>query len=565
MEIERLLAHQESVGILDESMPHRLEPQELQPQLPLFAEGYKIAHRFRIIRIIGSGGMGTVYEAEDLSDGNHIALKTIRAGETSGGELSMRLRRELRLARDIDHPNVCRVFTDWDVEDPGGGSGRITFFTMELLKGETLAQRLAAKGKIKPGEAISILRQIAAGIDEVHRANIVHRDLKPSNIFLVRDPGLAERAVVMDFGVARNSAAATVESNATVTGARIGTPRYMSPEQANGERVDRSSDIYSFGVLAFEIVTGVNHPLVSPSSLVHGLSPSWNKGVLSCFLSPAQRPKTAAEVVATIERRVVPWKPAMLALATALVLAIVFWQASRSEAAARYGAEGATQITFDEGFTGDPASTADGNMLVYATDRDSAAGDLNIWSHRLDTNETRRLTADQGDEDEPAISPNGQLLAYRRGSNNTLYVKQLPGGEPRAIGPWIAAPRFSPDGKTLAYWSGHTSTPGQIWLLPLAPGSRPRRIAQDFADARFPLWSPNGKTILFRGTKSTLPSIEANQEWWITDPKVNLTKRPARRQASPSLMWFPTIRPRRGTETTLSSVRLMATAAIYGD
>ena len=222
-------------------------------------------------------------------------------------------------------------------------------------------------------------------------------------------------------------------------------------------------------------------------------------------------------MVAIIERHTVPWKPIGIAASTLIALAAVFWQGSNSGAAARYGTEGATQITFDDGFTGDPSTTADGTTLVYASDRGSPDGDLNIWSHRLDTGETRQLTAYSGDEDEPSISPDGKLLAYRRGSDNTLYLKALPDGEPREIGKWIVAPRFSPDGTTLAYWSGHSSAPGQVWLLPLSEGGTPRRIAGDFVDARFPVWSPDGRSLLFRGAKSALPSLQVNREWWIAD------------------------------------------------
>ena len=215
--------------------------------------------------------MGTVYEAEDLDGGPNVALKTIRVGEASDGELAKRLRRELRLGRDVTHPNVCRVFDYWDVETADGS--RITFFTMELLSGETLAQRLAGKGRLSPKETLHILREVAAGIDEVHRVGIIHRDLKPSNIFLARNPseGEPERVVVMDFGIARASEAGS-ESFATTTGLMIGTPHYMSPEQARGAKVDRASDIYSFGVLAFEMVTGVNIPWLLPVPGCHGFA-----------------------------------------------------------------------------------------------------------------------------------------------------------------------------------------------------------------------------------------------------------------------------------------------------
>jgi len=516
IQLEGLLAFHDDDkdGMLDESIAQGLDlPQVMK--LRRIPDGTVVGERFRVIRTIGSGGMGTVYEAEDLDGGSNVALKTIRVGETADGELAKRLRRELRLGRDVSHPNVCRVYDYWDVEDAGGG--RITFFTMELLAGETLAQRLALNGKLAPSQAIQILRQVAAGIDEVHRVGIVHRDLKPSNIFLVSGgEGAPERAVVMDFGIARESNPAS-ESNPTTTGMMIGTPRYMSPEQANGKKVDRSSDIYSFGVLALEMVTGVNHPLVAPSSLVPRLRRSWDEPLLRCFSSAAQRPKYASEVVASIERHRIPWKPTAVVVTALIALAAVFWQGSNSGAAARYGTEGATEITFDDGFTGDPSATADGKTLVYASDRGSPAGDLNIWSHRLDTGETHQLTSDPGDEDEPAISPNGKLLAYRLGSDTTLFLKALPNGRPRVIGKWIYSPRFSPDGTMLAYVAGHTSEPGQIWLLPLSEGRTPRRIAADFMDARFPAWSPDGRSILFRGAKSSVPTLEANREWWITD------------------------------------------------
>ncbi|MFP5287936.1 MAG: protein kinase domain-containing protein, partial [Thermoanaerobaculia bacterium] len=162
---------------------------------PAFAPGERIAGRYRVIRFLARGGMGEVYEVEDQELRERVALKTVR-GDVSRDQLAIeRFRREIQLARKVTHPNVCRIF---DVSFHGG----LIFLTMELLEGETLAQRLRRAGPMSTEEALPVARQIAWALHAAHQAGIIHRDLKPGNVVLTESKGTT-RAVVTDFGLAR--------------------------------------------------------------------------------------------------------------------------------------------------------------------------------------------------------------------------------------------------------------------------------------------------------------------------------------------------------------------------
>ncbi len=217
---------------------------------PRLNAGMVLCERFVLLRAIGQGGMGEVWAARDEKLKEEIAIKTI--SPLAGQSASLpRFKREIQLARRISHANVCRVyelFEDTTLTPPRA------FLTMELLAGETLAARLARVGALPVEEAIEVCRQVAAGLGAAHDSEVIHRDLKPANIMLLSSSS-GRRAVVMDFGLARDPDAARSDG-VTVTGAVVGTPEYMAPEQVSGGAISPATDIYALGLILFEMLRG---------------------------------------------------------------------------------------------------------------------------------------------------------------------------------------------------------------------------------------------------------------------------------------------------------------------
>jgi eukaryotic-like serine/threonine-protein kinase len=207
-----------------------------------FAPGAIIAGRYEILRALGEGGMGTVYKATDRELDRTVALKTIRPELAANPAIIKRFKQELILARQVTHRNVVRIY------DLGEADG-VKFITMEYIEGRDLTSLLREKGKLAPKEAAEIMEQVCRALEAAHMEGVVHRDLKPQNI-MIDGHG---KVSVMDFGIARSTEA--VEAM-TFTGAVIGTPQYMSPEQAKGEKLDARSDLFSFGVVFYELLTG---------------------------------------------------------------------------------------------------------------------------------------------------------------------------------------------------------------------------------------------------------------------------------------------------------------------
>lgn len=210
--------------------------------------GTVLSGRHAIRACIGTGGMSSVYKADDLQLGVCIALKVMNS--VSADSLS-RFRQEIQLARQITHPNIYRVFDVGSHED-------FVYYTMELLPGETLAKRIM-KGPIDQQKTLNILRQIAAGLEAAHARKIVHRDLKPSNIMLVPDAD-TERAVILDFGIAKPTVPAAEWASLTDTGQGIGTLAYMAPEQKRGEAITAQTDIYALALVTLEMLTCITPP-----------------------------------------------------------------------------------------------------------------------------------------------------------------------------------------------------------------------------------------------------------------------------------------------------------------
>jgi tetratricopeptide (TPR) repeat protein len=286
---------------------------------PTLLPGQVLAGRFRIVRRIAQGGMGEVWEAEDLEFvGERVAVKTIRP-EIAGDEWAIaRFRREIQLGKRVTHGNVCRVFDLFHHRldgSPGGTAGealRITFLTMELLPGETLAARIARAGPLTPAEALPLVHQMAAALDAAHAAAVVHGDFKSSNV-MVAGQGEAARAVVTDFGLAQARDAGPGSLAAEVGDGfdgRGGTPAYMAPEQVKGGGSSAAGDLYALGVVLYEMVTGrlpfagkspfaaaTGEPPPSPRGLVPDLDPAWERVILRAMAAdPRQRFPNAAAV-----------------------------------------------------------------------------------------------------------------------------------------------------------------------------------------------------------------------------------------------------------------------------
>lgn len=315
--------------------------------LRTFAPGDLLSGRFRILRFLGEGGMGEVYAAEDRELHERVALKTLRPAVSGKPELIARFKREVQLARKVTHRNVCRLFDLFRHEFETGGS--IAFLTMELLDGNTLAQHIRQTGPMKPAEARSIVEQVLAGLMAAHDAGIVHRDLKSGNIMLATQSGGGIRAVITDFGLAGEDEVSTANLGAGAPFAVRGTPAYMAPEQVSGGAVTTSADLYAFGIMLFEMVTGrlpfsgtdawdtavkrLKQPPPSPRQYAPDLDRRWNAAILACLaLEPGRRPQSAREVLTMLGPRRLDRRFVAAGLVSTLLVAGGMWIETRPRA-----------------------------------------------------------------------------------------------------------------------------------------------------------------------------------------------------------------------------------------
>ena len=271
-----------------------------------FAPGQVLGERYQIIGLLGRGGMGEVYRADDLKLGQAVALKFLPENPAAPGQSDAdatatadRFRAEVRNARQVSHPNVCRVYDIGEIE------GRL-FLSMEYVDGEDLATLLKRIGRLPPAKALEIARQLCAGLAAAHDKGVLHRDLKPSNIMLDGQG----RARITDFGLA-------VRGDEPVEGRIIGTPAYMSPEQWDGRAATVKSDLYALGLVLYEIFTGkkafeaatlaelkrkhAQETPTAPSSHISDVDPAVERVILRCLeKDPRQRPASALAVAAAL-------------------------------------------------------------------------------------------------------------------------------------------------------------------------------------------------------------------------------------------------------------------------
>ena len=265
--------------------------------------GDLLAGRYEILKLLGEGGMGAVYRARDNELERMVAVKVIRPDLARNAEILQRFKQELILARQVTHRNIIRIF------DLGHAEG-MRFITMEYIDGEDLSSLLVKRGKLPAAEAVAIVMQVARGLEAAHAEGVVHRDLKPQNIML--DP--QGKVSVMDFGIARSVDA----SNMTRTGALMGTPTYMSPEQAQGQKVDARSDLYTLGIILYELLTGkapfeADNPMATlvrrlhekpkaPIEVEPGIPKALNEIVLKMLATQAaDRYQTASELLRDLD------------------------------------------------------------------------------------------------------------------------------------------------------------------------------------------------------------------------------------------------------------------------
>ena len=270
-----------------------------------FHPGAIVAGRYRLVALLGRGGMGEVYRADDLTLDQPVALKFLPGGVTADDSRLAQFHNELRVARQVSHKNVCRLY------DLGEADGR-RFLTMEYVDGEDLALLLRRIGRIPEDKAIELARQLCAGISAAHERGVLHRDLKPANVMIDGNGDVR----ITDFGIAI-AAGAGSDTKSGSDGGVAGTPQYMAPEQLAGKPASIRSDIYALGLILFEIFTGRRAydaksiadlrklqdtgTVTTPSSIVRDLDPAIERVILRCLSKdPDQRPPSALTVAASL-------------------------------------------------------------------------------------------------------------------------------------------------------------------------------------------------------------------------------------------------------------------------
>jgi serine/threonine-protein kinase len=269
-----------------------------RPRTTRFEPGAVIAGRYRLVALLGRGGMGEVYRAEDLTLEQPVALKFLPEHAAADGPALAQFHNELRVARQVSHKNVCRLY------DLGEADGR-RFLTMEYVDGEDLASLLRRIGRIPQDKAIQLARQLCAGLAAAHAQGVLHRDLKPANVMIDGDGNVR----LTDFGIAVSAG----DTNATMAG----TPQYMAPEQLKGAPASVASDIYALGLILFELFTGkrthsaksvaellAHHDsdtVVTPTTVVKDLDPAVERVIMRCLdRDPLKRPQSALAVAAAL-------------------------------------------------------------------------------------------------------------------------------------------------------------------------------------------------------------------------------------------------------------------------
>jgi eukaryotic-like serine/threonine-protein kinase len=502
--------------------------------------GTQLGH-YRIEYLLGSGGMGEVYQAHDTKLGRSVALKRLLPEVAADADRRTRFEREARAVAAINHPNIVTVHS---IEADQG----VHFITMELVSGVTLS-KLIPPGGLPLKRVFDIALPLSDALSVAHEHGVTHRDLKPENV-MVTDRGQVK---VLDFGLAKlrprpfdHEAMTTALSEArTLKGQVLGTMAYMSPEQAEGREVDHRSDIFSLGILMHEMLTGRRPfagesaasllsallrdtpPLVTdvrrdvPLRLARMVQRCLEKEPVRRYQSVADLRADLADLrlevdsgIATLPAAGAPRAArrmyAALALAAvALAGAAGYWLWPRAEPLPDpLGDVEFTQVTHAPGEELFPSLSPDGRTIVYAS---AAAGNLDIYSQRVGGENPVNLTRDSPvDDTQPALSRDGERIAFRsEREGGGIFVMGATGESVRRATTFGYHPAWSPDGTQIAVVTQNVTDPSlrftasELWVVTLATDER-RRLTD--ADAAQPSWSSSGRRIAYWGRTSANPA-----------------------------------------------------------
>lgn len=490
--------------------------------------GHQIGH-YEIQSLIGVGGMGEVYLARDVTLDRRIAIKILPARFTQDDAQVKRFDREARAASALNHPNIITIHEI-------GRDGETHFIATEFVDGQTLREKTAA-GQLSVTEAISISIQIAEALGAAHAAGIVHRDIKPENV-MVRPDGLVK---VLDFGLAKPVArepASDLQLPIAITmrtdpGILMGTLAYLSPEQVQRQEVDGRTDLFSLGVVLYELVMG-GRPFVgdSAAAICEAILrqpvqvelpdiPIDLRRVIHRALEkdPSARYQTAAEIRDDLQKLVgdprtesrgllSSWrgKAAVIAVVLMILIAVVSWSARRGTkpGVIPFSTGPVRRITDTPGWETFPSLSPDGQSIIYSS---RASGSWDIYLKRIGESQAVNLTPDGRHVDlSPAFSPDGSRIAFsssREGQG--IFLMDADGKNLTKLAPDGYNPNWSPDGSEIAYAEdrifdseGRNHSHSRLFAVNVSTGDR-RLISDD--DAVQPNWSPNGHRIAFWGVQ----------------------------------------------------------------
>ena len=431
--------------------------------------------RFEILGQLGAGGMGDVYRARDTQLGRDVAIKTLPTAFAGDPDRLRRFEREARAAASLNHPNILAV------HDVGVDDG-VPFIVTELLHGETLREQMNGK-PLPPRKAVDYAVQIASGLAAGHDRGVVHRDIKPDNLFVTKDG----RVKILDFGLARmtdpgSSGDSTITLDGAAIGPVLGTASYMSPEQARGLRTDHRSDIFSLGVVMFEMLAGfapfrrgntpetlgaILHDDPPPLTGVIRIARPLEQIVRHCLeKAPEERCQSVRDLIFDLDA--LP--------ADALT-------SESAPASVRRAPRMGKRVAFASVLI---AAVAIASALGYIAGqrRNPSAAAVETPAYRV-----HRLTELAGIEESPSISPDRKYVAFTGNEHGQrqIFVRLLGGGAPTMVTKDAVdhqSPRWSPDGDSLVYFSPARSgqTQGEIWRIPALGGS-PRHVVDSIGDA----------------------------------------------------------------------------------
>ncbi|MBK5292533.1 MAG: serine/threonine-protein kinase, partial [Acidobacteriia bacterium] len=494
--------------------------------------GRTLAH-YRIVEKLGEGGMGVVYKARDAHLGRYAALKLLLPDKVADPERKRRFVQEAKAASSLNHPNIVTIY---DIASEDG----IDFIAMEFVPGKTLDQLIPRKG-MRLNEVLQYAVQMADALAAAHEAGIVHRDLKPGNV-MVSDKGLVK---VVDFGLAKlmeprlpvSAATVTLESAPkTVEGAIVGTVAYMSPEQTEGKPVDARSDIFSFGSMLYEMVTGqrpfrrgstestlaaiqheeppaldVNSPhdldVLITRCLRKASERRWQamadlKVALQDLKEETDSGKLMAPKAARPVRRLL--SPILFAGLTVILVGAavgVFWRMRPGvDTGADTGVEAATVVPLTSFPTLEqhPSLSPDGNQVAFSWNGPEGSN-FDIYVKQVDGPGLARLTTDPASDANPAWSPDGKWIAFTRADSGIVLISPI-GGPERKLVSTVSRPSWTPDSQSLVFTGD--APPGRaraVVLLSLATGIRKPLTAppKDYWGDASPAISPDGQLLAF--------------------------------------------------------------------